>query len=179
MTEGPDWIVRSERPEDASGIDRVLRRAFDGDNAADLVTVLRRDGGYDPGLSIVATSDDAEGRVLAHVLFSPIAIVQGDFPAPALALGPLGVLPERQRQGLGSAVVRAGLDACRDAGHGIVLVLGDPAYYGRFGFVLASELDIRPPHANWAGAYQVLGLTNAALDGVRGLARYPSAWDDV
>ena len=179
MDSGTGWIVRSEEARDAEGIDRVLRRAFDGDNAADLVRVLRRDEGYDPALSIVAVTADEEARVLAHVLYSPIAIVQGTAPAPALALGPLGVHPTHQRQGLGTAVVNAGLDACRDAGHGIVLVLGDPAYYGRFGFVLASKLDIRPPHANWAGAYQALGLTSNALDGVRGVARYPAAWDDV
>lgn len=179
MASEPDWIVRAETPADAEGIDRVLRRAFDGNNAADLVRVLRADGGYEPELSILAVSDDPEQRVLGHVLFSPMAIVQGEAPAPAIALGPLGVLPTHQRRGVGRSLVRAGLDACRAAGHGIVLVLGDPGYYSRFGFRPAAEARIDPPHADWAGAYQVLGLMPGALEGVRGVARYPKAWDDV
>lgn len=173
------WTVRSEEPQDAEGIDRALRRAFDGANAADLVRVLRTAGGYDPRLSLVAVSDEEPGRVLGHVLFSPIAIVQGEAPAPAIALGPLGVLPDQQRRGIGRALVEAGLHACREAGHRIVLVLGDPGYYGHFGFVLASRHRIRAPHANWTDAYQVLGLDAHALEGVRGVARYPAAWDDV
>ena len=173
------WIVRSEEPQDAEGIDRALRRAFDGANAADLVRVLRAERGYDPALSMVAVSDDDEARVIGHVLFSPIAIVQGEAPAPALALGPLGVLPDHQHRGVGRALVEAGLAACREAGHRIVLVLGDPGYYERFGFVPASRHRIRPPHANWTDAYQVLGLEEHSLDGVRGLARYPAAWEDV
>lgn len=173
------WVVRSEEPRDAEGIDRVHRRAFEGDNAADLVRTLRAEGGYEPDLSLVAVSTGPSPRVLGHVLFSPIAIVRGDAPAPALALGPLGVMPDSQRQGIGSALVRAGLDACRAAGHGIVLVLGDPAYYGRFGFGLAGDVRIRPPDPDWSGAFQVLGLTARALEGVRGVVRYPPAWDDV
>lgn len=179
MSDAGPWTVRTEEPGDAEGIDRVLRRAFQGDNAADLVRTLRSQGGYDAGLSWVALESEPVPRIVGHVLFSPIAIVRGDVPAPALALGPLGVMPDRQRHGVGSAIVEAGLKASRDAGHGIVLVLGDPAYYSRFGFALASEARIEPPDPDWAGAFQVLGLMPRALDGVRGMARYPSAWDDV
>ena len=83
------------------------------------------------------------------------------------------------RQGLGSALVRAGLEACRKAGYGIVLVLGDPGYYSRFGFLPASGARIEPPRPEWAGAFQVLALIPGALDVVRGIARYPEAFDDV
>jgi putative acetyltransferase len=176
MSEEPAWTVRREEAGDADGIDRALRRAFGGDNAANLVRRLRSEGGYDPVLSWVAVEG---GHVLAHVLFSPIAIVGGDAPAPALALGPLGVMPDAQRQGVGTAIVRAGLEACREAAHAIVLVLGDPAYYGRFGFRLGSEVRIDPPDANWAPAFLALGLTPNALSTVRGTARYPAAFDDV
>lgn len=179
MSKALTWTLRSEHPRHADGIDRVHRRAFQGENAGGLVRRLRAEGGYDPALSLVAEEEGGAGEVLGHVLFSPIAIVRGDAPAPALALGPLGVLPARQGQGLGSALVRAGLEACRKAGYGIVLVLGDPGYYSRFGFLPASGARIEPPRPEWAGAFQVLALIPGALDVVRGIARYPEAFDDV
>ena len=179
MSKEQSWHVRPEGPGDAEGIDLALRRAFRGDNAADLVRRLRDEGGYDPGLSWVAVDVGPGGRILGHVLFSPIAVVRGAAPAPALALAPLGVLQDHQRMGIGSALVLRGLDACREHGFGIVLVLGDPGYYARFGFKRASTVGIEPPYAAWADAFQVLGLTPGALDHVRGVARYPDTFSDV
>lgn len=179
MAAKPTWQIRPEQTGDEDGIDLVLRRAFGGANAANLVRTLRREGGYDQDLSLVAVEEAGGHRVVGHVLFSPIAIVHGDAPSPAMALGPLAVSPDRQRKGVGAALVQAGLEACRARGLAIVLVLGDPAYYSRFGFVHAGDAHIEPPHANWARAYQVVELLPGALRETSGVARYPSAWDDV
>ncbi|MDA1195291.1 MAG: N-acetyltransferase [Planctomycetota bacterium] len=177
MTTEAGWQLRTEQESDAEGIDRMLRRAFQGGNAADLVRRLRAEGGYEPGLSWVAV--DGEERVLGHVLFSPVAIVRGQVPAPALALAPLGVAPAHQRQGIGSALVRAGIAASIEAGYGIVLVLGDPGYYSRFGFRPVADTRIDAPRPEWDEALQVLEIRPDALDGVRGVARYPAAFDEV
>ncbi|MDJ0520685.1 MAG: N-acetyltransferase [Planctomycetota bacterium] len=179
MGEQQTWTIRSEQPGDAGGIDEMLRRAFDGDNAANLVRILREEGGYDPALSFVACESDDHGRIVGHVLFSPVAIVHGDAPSPAMALGPLGVMPDRQREGIGRALVNAGLDACRTRGLAIVLVLGDPGYYARFGFTPADEARIEAPHPGWGESYQVLELLPGALKETRGRARYPDPWADA
>ncbi len=179
MTSARSWWVRPETPADAEGIERALRRAFEGSNAANLVRILRAQGGYEAALSWVAVTDSEPERVLGHVLFSPIAIVRGHAPAPALALAPLGVLPDHHGRGIGTALVRAGIEASRDAGYDIVLVLGDPGFYTRFGFTLAADDDIAPPQAEWAPTFQALGLSPGALATVRGTARYPQAFQDA
>ncbi|WP_371823337.1 GNAT family N-acetyltransferase [Paracoccus sp. Z118] len=114
--------IRPERSEDRAVVAQLLRAAFDGPAEAALVDALRHDGDLD--LSLVAEDN---GRIAGHLALSPL-----DAPFPALALAPLAVSPERQRQGIGSALVRAAIAA--RPGHTLV-VLGDPAYYSRFGFV--------------------------------------------
>jgi putative acetyltransferase len=121
--------VRAETPEDREAVREVNRRAFGRDDEARLVDALR-DGGY-ACLSLVA---EEAGRVVGHVLFSDLPVVTQAGTLHALALSPLAVLPDRQRQGVGSCLVREGLRACAGAGHRVVVVLGHPDYYPRFGF---------------------------------------------
>ena len=173
------WTLRSEQPDDEAGIDTLLRRAFGGENAANLVRNLRQAGAYDPALSLVAHEDAPAPRIVGHVLFSPVVIVQGDAPSPAMALGPLGVMPDRQRRGIGQALVQAGLTLCRERELGIVLVVGDPGYYARFGFTRAVDAHIEAPHASWTEAYQVLEILPGALRETRGRARYPTPWAEA
>jgi predicted N-acetyltransferase YhbS len=110
--------------------------AFPSAEEADLVDALRASDAWIEGLSIVA--EDSDGTVAAHALLSRCH-VDG---APALALAPCAVLPRVQRTGGGSAVIRAGLDAARALGENVVIVLGHPDYYPRFGFIPASTLGI-------------------------------------
>ncbi len=173
------WTVRAEQPGDEAGIDALHRRAFGGENAANLVRILRAEGAYDPALSLLAYEETPATRIVGHVLFSPVVIVQGGAPHPAMALGPLGVIPDRQQRGIGRALVRAGLAACRERELAIVLVVGDPGYYARFGFTRAVDAHIEAPHASWTEAYQVLEVLPGALRKTRGRARYPAAWADA
>src|SRR4051812_4691802 len=123
-------VIRPERPTDHDAIREVNRLAFGGEDEARLVAALR-DGGY-VRVSLVA---EEGGRVVGHVLFGdlPIVTAGGTFQALALTLAPLAVLPSHQRRGIGSLLVREGLRACREAGHRIVVVLGHPDFYPRFG----------------------------------------------
>ncbi|MFJ5094195.1 GNAT family N-acetyltransferase [Streptomyces sp. NPDC088557] len=135
----PRWPVRPERDGEAGEVREITAAAFGSTDEADLVDALRRDpDAWLPGLSHVAEAPD--GQVVAHALITRCRV--GD--APAAALAPVSVTPGHQRTGAGQAVVRAVLDAARLRGERLVLVLGHPEYYPRFGFVRASEYGIRP-----------------------------------
>lgn len=159
-------IVRPERPGDHAAVHEVNRLAFRQDEEARLVDALR-EGGY-TRLSLVAEDG---GRLIGHVLFSDLPIETQQGTVPALALAPLAVLPARQRQGVGSLLAREGLRACAEQGHRIVVVLGHPGYYPRFGFSAALARPLRSPFTgeHWMAAELVPG----ALAGVAGVVRYP------
>jgi putative acetyltransferase len=131
-------IIRPETSADHEAIRHVNRLAFGQDEEARLVEALR-DGGY-VRLSLVA---ERVGHVVGHILFSDLPIITKSGTVPALPLAPMAVLPLFQNQRIGSALVRRGLDECRDQGHQIVVVLGHPHFYPRFGFSakLAAPLD--------------------------------------
>jgi putative acetyltransferase len=166
--------VRPERPEDDAQIHRVNREAFGRQEEADLVETLRRAGAIT--LSLVAVR---QGRVIGHILFSPVTIEEGDSRHPAVGLGPLAVLPGYQRQGIGSRLVEAGLAACREGGHSIVIVLGHPDYYPRFGFRPASLYGVQWEHEAPDEAFMIAELRPGALAGKRGVARYHPAFAGV
>lgn len=124
--------IRPYRAEDAAAVRGVHLRAFDGrEDEARLVGLLHAAGAAP--VSLVAEAESG-GRVVGHVLFSP-ARIDGHGPKPLVAgLAPVGVLPEYQGRGIGSRLIREGLEACRRAGYDAAVVVGEPGYYSRFGF---------------------------------------------
>ncbi len=166
-------ILRRELPEDGAAIFGVHTAAFarSGDEAvaeARLVDELRDDGDALPAVSLVATLDD---DVVGHVLCSR-ATVDG---RALLGLGPLGVLPAHQRRGVGRALMQGVLAAADALDEPAVALLGDPAYYRHFGFVLAEPLGLLPPDPGWAQHFQVRRL-NAWDTSLRGTFRYAPAF---
>ncbi|MEI7366419.1 N-acetyltransferase [Pectobacterium sp. 1950-15] len=147
-------LVRVEIPVDAAGIDSLLRRAFPTGAEADLVHQLREDGLLT--LGVVATDD--EGGVVGYAAFSPVLIEGED--RQWVALAPLAVEENLRRQGVGEKLVYEGLDALNEFGYTAVVVLGNPAYYSRFGFVPAAEQQL---HCRWPdskSAFQVYPLAD-------------------
>lgn len=140
------WTTRPETERDATAIRAVTLGAFPTPLEAGLVEALRADAAWLPGLSIVA--EDTDGTVAGYSLLTRCHVRSGSgsqvHDAPALALGPCAVLPAYQRRGAGSAAIRAGLAAARAMGENLVLVLGHPEYYPRFGFTPASTYGIHP-----------------------------------
>src|SRR5262249_37761115 len=127
--------IRPVTPEDMSAVRRVHDQAFAGSPVeAKLVSLLHAAG--NAPVSLVATLG---GRIVGHVLLSAVSLEPAGPDFHAAGLAPIGVVAEYQKQGIGSALIRAGLEACRTAGYNIVVVLGDPAYYRRFGFRRASD----------------------------------------
>lgn len=163
-------LIRRETPADRDAIDAVHRAAFhrpgqgEPDEVA-LVNELRDDPGWVPALSLVA--EDSDGDVIGHVVCT-----EGRLPGGrALGLGPIGVLPTTQRQGVGSALMHAVLGAADALDHAVVVLLGHLDYYPRFGFVPAAQLGITAPDPSWGDHFQARRLS-AWTPGVRGPFTY-------
>jgi putative acetyltransferase len=166
--------IRPERPEDASRVRHVNKLAFGQTTEADLVERLRQ--ACTDSLSLVA-EDDA---VVGHILFTPVVIESAGRRVLGMGLAPMAVLPDRQRQGIGSQLVWRGLDILRKRGCPFVVVVGHPEYYPRFGFEPASRHGLA---SQWEGvpdaAFMVLVLDVHAMAGVSGVARYREEFNEV
>ncbi|MFI8414993.1 GNAT family N-acetyltransferase [Serratia sp. NPDC078593] len=164
-------LIRVEIPVDAAGIDALLRRVFDRDDEADLVQQLREDGLLT--LGIVATDD--EGGVVGYAAFSPVDVAGED--RQWVGLAPLAVEESLRRQGVAEKLIYEGLDALNEFSYAAVVVVGEPGYYGRFGFKTAADYDL---HCRWPDteqAFQVYPLAEEALNGVNGLVDYSAPFN--
>jgi putative acetyltransferase len=153
----------------------VNELAFGKPQEADLVARLR---GSCPGLvSLVAVSAD---QIVGHILFSP-AVIEGEGRSlNGMGLAPVAVLPAFQRQGIGKALIGAGIDRMRASGEPFVIVLGHPGYYPTFGFVPASRFGIRCEYDGVPNeAFMILVLKDVALAGISGVARYRPEFAEV
>jgi putative acetyltransferase len=159
-------MIRHARIADHPAIEAVVAAAFGRTDEADLVSRLRTDG--DVVFELVAEED---GDIVGHLLFSRLWADRRELYA---ALAPLAVRPDRQKSGLGSALVRVGLENCREFGCHGVLVLGDPAYYGRFGFSADAARQVSAPFRGMA-AFQALALEDRAFDAALSVS-YPDAF---
>ncbi len=163
--------IRYEKPEDISTIRRVNETAFETGTESDLVDVLRDKKAHI--ISMVAAEDN---RIVGHILFSPVALTAEGSETTLLGLAPMAVLPEYQKQGIGSKLVENGLEESRRKGYPAVVVLGHPDYYPRFGFVpsrkynITSEYDVPPE------VFMVLELQSGALSDLAGIAKYHEAF---
>jgi putative acetyltransferase len=170
-------IVRPDRPTDAREVWTVHEAAFGRPDEARLAARLRQEAS--PLVSLVA---ERAGRVVGHVLFTPVTAAAGrpGTAAPACgALGPVGVLPDAQGAGVGAALIRAGIAACRALDWRILFVLGSPAYYARFGFQLAAPHRLHYASHAYDAAFQVLELASGALAGASGWVRYHAAFSEM
>ena len=170
------FFIRPECPGDIDDIFEVNYQAFGQDGEARLVNALRDDGDYNAELSLVAVTGD---RIIGHILFPPITIVSDTAETAALALAPLAVHQDFQCLGIGAALIEEGLLECLRLGHRIVIVVGHPKYYPKFGFSPAKKYGIHPPFPCPDEAFMALPLTGGALDGISGTVRYPPAFDAV
>ncbi|MCC6490508.1 MAG: N-acetyltransferase [Candidatus Hydrogenedentes bacterium] len=175
MKKSAQAAIRPEKAEDIAAIFAVNQQAFKRQDEARLVNVLREQ--VSPLLSLVAVVDKA---VVGHILFSPVH-VENARRAPQLMLGlaPMAVLPEHQSKGIGSLLVRRGLDACRAAGSGAVVVLGHPEYYPRFGFVPAVQFNLRCEYPVPDNVFMAIELMPCSLDGCQGTVKYHPAFAGV
>jgi predicted N-acetyltransferase YhbS len=166
-------IIREEKPSDYAAVEALIAEAFakaehaDGNEAA-LVAALRRSDAFRPALSLVA---EADGELAGHILFTVARVGSKE----ALALAPLAVKPAFQRRGIGSALVRRGHEAAARLGFGWSVVLGDPGYYGRFGYRPAALFGIEAP-AGIPAEYLMALKLRADAPALSGTLRYADAF---
>ncbi|WP_435344984.1 GNAT family N-acetyltransferase [Haloarchaeobius sp. HRN-SO-5] len=163
--------LRPERPADRAAVEAVHRVAFPTDDEALLVAALRESDAFVPALSIVA---EADGRVVGHVLFTEVTV---DGTDAALTLAPVAVHPDRQGEGIGSRLIRHGLDSCRDAGYDLVVLHGDPEFYSRFGFEPATPHGLTHPFDLPDEAFQVRWLVDDVAGRIGGPVGYDAAFE--
>lgn len=167
-------VIRRERPGDREDIFRIHTEAFEQEFEARLVNVLREED--ELKISLVA---EVGGRIVGHIGFSEVTINSEVGGGNAIGLAPLAVLPDYQRQGIGSQLVREGLALAARIGYSIAVVLGHPAFYPRFGFLPARRFGIRwefdcPPET-----FMVKELQDNALLGVRGKVRFHPLFSEM
>ena len=165
--------IRPEQSGDIAAIRIVNQQAFETGAEAGLVDQLRVKGNLT--ISLAACDD---GEVVGHIAFSPVSIV-GAPHLRGVGLGPMAVLPGKQKLGVGSALVQAGLDRCRELGYDYAVVVGHTEYYPRFGFLPASRFGL---HTKWdlpEGVFLVMELKPGTLKGAGGLVEYQAEFDAV
>jgi putative acetyltransferase len=157
-------IIRREHPRDHDAVRALHEAAFGRPVEARLLDELREDAGFLPHLSLVAVDG---GEVIGHVIATRGWLEP--FGTPVLGLGPIGVRPDRQRQGIGTVLVHALIAVAEAADERVVALLGSPDYYRRFGFVRSTELGIESPDPAWGEHFQARQLSGPPL---RGTFRY-------
>ena len=166
-------LIRAEEQRDWVATRTVNLSAFGRPAEADLVDALRDQ--VQPIVSLIAEHD---GALVGHIMFTPVCL-SGHPALKIMGLAPLAVAPEHQRKGVGSALVRAGLDQCAQLGFGAVVVLGHPDYYHRFGFSSSAGFAIGCDYQVAEDAFMVVELQAGFLRGASGTARYHAAFSDV
>jgi putative acetyltransferase len=166
-------LVRDEKERDRTAVHALNASAFETSAEAELVDALREQAR--PVISLVAEHTDA---VVGHIMFSPVSL-SGHTDLKIMGLAPMAVAPEYQRQGIGSALVRAGLDRCKELGFGAVVVLGHPEYYPRFGFSSAKRFDIGCEYEVPEEVFMVMELQPGYLRGNSGIIKYHAAFSNV
>lgn len=162
--------IRFEQTTDIPAVHSVNCEAFESPTEADLADVLRARA--EEVISLVA---EEEGDVVGHILFSPVTF-PGTAPLRAMALAPMAVRPARQRVGIGSALVRRGLEECRRRGVAAVVVVGHPEYYPRFGFERASGFGVSCEFEVPDDVFMAIELVDGSLRGKTGTVRFHEAF---
>ena len=169
--------IRLERPDDIKRIFAIEAAAFDGDAHACLVDLLRDDDAL-----LLSQVAEVNGEMVGHAAYSFVSVTDGDSVRHFPALGPIAVSPPRQRQGIGSALVRAGLRAMRGMDYELLFLVGSPRYYPRFGFQPAQPLGFTSDYVEPGGRHEhfMVALLQKSMPGeVRGHVRFHPAFAEV
>jgi len=166
-------LIRPEQPDDHEAIRYVVAAAFQDDRVADLVDAIRASDEYIPALALVAVLG---GEVVGHVMVSYTALDDGSVRHRISHLSPLAVAPERQRTGIGAALVDAVVSRAGERGAGFVVLEGDPGYYGRLGFESSATYGIFIDLPDWAPPQASQIRTLAGPPTISGRVVYPPAF---
>ena len=166
-------LIRAEKGNDQGAVYAVNASAFETSSEANLVDALREQA--HPVISLVAEKNEA---VVGHIMFSPVSL-SGHPALKIMGLAPMAVAPEYQCNGIGSALVRAGLEQCKQLGFATVVVLGHPGYYPRFGFSPSSRFGIDSEYDVPEDVFMAMELQPGILNGKTGRVKYHAAFSNV
>ena len=161
-------IVRAETPDEHDAIRRVVDEAFDDTDTSPIVDAIRASDRFVPALSLVAVSD---GHIVGHVMSSYVDLVPVN--RRVLQVGPVAVVPSRQRQGVGTAMMHETIRIADGLGEPLLMLEGNPAYYGRFGFTRTDEHGIEMPPECPGAQYFMFRPLRAYDPTLQGRAVYP------
>jgi predicted N-acetyltransferase YhbS len=167
----------TNKKEEVNGriqIYEVNKLAFQQENEGKLIEKIRKSENFVPELSIVAEVDN---RIVGHILFSKIIII-GNSDYESLALAPMAVIPEFQRRGIGSELIKIGMEKAKELGFDSIIVIGHKEYYPKFGFQRASRWDIKCPFEVPDDVFMAIELTEKALEGKAGTVKYPDEFNE-
>ncbi|MCK5879893.1 MAG: N-acetyltransferase [Holophagae bacterium] len=165
--------IQDERTDDREAVHAVNLSAFDTPSEANLVDALREQA--QPVISLVA---EYKGKIIGHIMFSPVSL-SGHSDLKITGLAPMAVIPAFQRKGIGSALVRAGLEQCEQRGFDAVVVLGHPEYYPRFGFLPSSRFGIDSEYDVPEEVFMAMELSPGALHGKTGRIKYHQVFNEL
>lgn len=166
--------IRMEIPSDSETIHSIVASAFETDAEANLVDKLRRTA--NPFWSIVA---EAGGALVGHVLVTPVTLDGAPEGVQLMGLAPLAVLPSHQKQGAGAALMKAAINKCKSEGVVAIVLLGNPAYYSRFGFVTSADYGIKSEYDVPPEYFMILPLDEEAIAEVVGRVKYHAAFGEL
>jgi len=173
-TRGIIMNIRKEKDSDKENIWKVNAEAFETEAEANLVNVLRDSGNF--FISLVAEEDE---EIVGHILFTPVELIGDESGLKLLGLAPMAVLTNLQKKGIGSQLVKTGIEKCSAQGNDAVVVLGYPEYYPKFGFVPSVKFGIKSEYDVPDEAFMVLELKEGSLKGKNGIIKYHPAFGSV
>ncbi len=165
--------IRREQPADIKQIDAVYAKAFDTDAETILVNSLR-----DSGVPLVSLVYEDGKDIIGHILFTQVDLLGDDSGVRIMGLAPMGVLPRDQYRGIGSSLVKAGLDECKSEGYDAAVVLGYTGFYPKFGFVSSAKFGIKTEFNVPEEVFMALELKPGTLNGKEGIVKFHKAFDD-
>ena len=161
--------IRTEGEKDYERVYEINKLAFQQEDESKLIENIRKGENFIPELSLVAEIDN---QIVGHILFSKIQII-GSSVFESLALAPMAVIPDLQKQGIGTALINKGMKKAKEMGFDSIIVLGHSEYYPKFGFLKASKWNITCPFEVPDEAFMAIELTEKAFDGKSGIVKYP------
>ena len=167
--------IRQEQRSDHKEVYEINKQAFNQENESKLIEKIREGENFVPELSLVA---ELNGEIVGHILFSKIKII-GEDEYESLALAPMAVAPEHQKQGIGGALVKTGLETAKNLGFESVILVGHSDYYPRFGFKRASIWGIKCPFEVPDEAFMAIELVEDSLKNKKGYVQFPKEFMEV